>query len=151
MRHVCQRSPDHFLGVPEAVHGGRINPVQTDVDRVPYRRDRIGIVLMPPAEPPVAADSPSAEADRCEIECGLAELLAEIAFDWQHPLRISSALCVIAVCSFNRSPAVYVILTSSEILTARFSSMLLRAAMPVRHDMAPARESGTFMCSGAGT
>ena len=74
-RHVCQRSPDHFLGMPEAIHGGRIDPVQTDVDSMPYRRDRIGIVLMPPAKPPVAADSPSAEADRSETECGLTELL----------------------------------------------------------------------------
>ena len=39
---------------------------------------------------------------------------------------------------------------SSAILTARFSSTLFRAAMPVRHDMAPARESGSLMCSGAG-
>ena len=40
---------------------------------------------------------------------------------------------------------VYVSLTSSEILTDRFSSMLFRAAIPVRHDMAPARESGSRM------
>src|SRR5688572_12706096 len=44
----------------------------------------------------------------------------------------------------------YVSFTKSAIFTARFSSMLLRAAMPVRHDSAPARESGTLMWSGAG-
>lgn len=61
-------------------------------------------------------------------------------------------------CQFNMAivnwkygnACVYVSFTRSLILTARFSSMLLRAAMPVRHDNAPARESGTLMCSGAG-
>ena len=38
--------------------------------------------------------------------------------------------------------------TRSAILTGRFNSTLLRAAMPVRHDIAPARESGNRMCEG---
>src|SRR4029450_12638451 len=40
-------------------------------------------------------------------------------------------------------------LTRSAILTIFFWSMLLRMAMPVRHDIAPARESGGLMYSGA--
>ena len=39
------------------------------------------------------------------------------------------------------------IFTRSAIRIGRFSSMLFRAAMPVRHDIAPARESGSRMCS----
>ena len=38
--------------------------------------------------------------------------------------------------------------TRSAMRIGRFSSMLLRAAMPVRHDMAPAREFGSRMCAG---
>ena len=39
----------------------------------------------------------------------------------------------------------------SAILIGRPSSQLLRAAMPVRHDIAPARESGSRRCAGAST
>ena len=38
--------------------------------------------------------------------------------------------------SFLRRPH----MSDSEIFTTRFSSILLRAAIPVRHDIAPARE-----------
>ena len=53
----------------EPVDGGRVDPVDAEIDRAPNRRDRVGVVLRPPAEQPVAAaNRPRAKADDRDVQ-----------------------------------------------------------------------------------
>ena len=67
---------------------------------------------------------------------------------WQTP-AFPSYRSAHASASYAAREIAYVNFTRSAILIGRPSSMLLRAAIPVRHDIAPARESGSRMCAGA--
>ena len=73
-RDIAQRLPDDFLGMTEPVDRGRVDPVETALDRAPNRRDGGGVVLRSPSESPLAANRPGAQADGSEFESRIAEL-----------------------------------------------------------------------------
>ena len=63
-RNFAQRAPDHFLGMPDAVHRRSVNPVHAVIDGAPDGGDGLGVILLSPRKNPAsAARRPSAEAD----------------------------------------------------------------------------------------
>ena len=72
-RDIAQCLPDDFLRMAEPVDRGRVNPVETPIDRAPNRRDGVGVVLRPPPESPLAADRPGAQADRRQFQGRVAQ------------------------------------------------------------------------------
>ena len=67
-----ERLADDFLRVAQAVGGRGVDPVDPRVEAGLDGRDRFVVVLRPPAEVPRPADGPRAEADRGEVEVGVA-------------------------------------------------------------------------------
>src|SRR5215207_7332477 len=75
LRHVLEGPRDELFGVPQAVGGGGVDPVHTELDGPPYSPHGLVVVLRPPGGGPAApADGPAAEADRCDLHARLAEL-----------------------------------------------------------------------------
>ena len=73
-----ERLRHHLLGAAEAVDGGRVNPVDAEVEGAVDGRDRVAVVLRPPAELPAAApERPGAEADARDLQVRVAELTGE--------------------------------------------------------------------------
>src|SRR6478672_9794986 len=72
---LAERASDDFLGVAEAVLRCRVDPIDTELDRVVDRRDGVRVLLVTPA-PVVAAapDRPGAQADPRDLESGLSQL-----------------------------------------------------------------------------
>ncbi len=69
-----ERATDDLLRVTEAVLGGRVDPVDAELEGVVDRSDRIVVVLCAPA--PVvgrASERPGAEADAGDLEPGCSE------------------------------------------------------------------------------
>src|SRR5215207_9275250 len=64
---LAQHLPDDLLGVPEPVHGGRVDPGHAGVEGLVEGGDRLVVVLRAPAEPPRPADRPGAHADHREL------------------------------------------------------------------------------------
>ena len=59
----------YFLGVTEAVDGGRVDPVDAEFEGAVNSGDRIIVVLRAPTElPAAAAESPGAEAHRRDVD-----------------------------------------------------------------------------------
>ena len=74
-----QRASNHLFGVAEAVDGRGIDPVDAEVEGAMDGGDRFVVVLRSPGEFPIAAaDGPGAEADRGELEVGVAESLEHL-------------------------------------------------------------------------
>jgi hypothetical protein len=59
----------HFLGFPEALDRGRVDPVKPQIQRIPDRGDGIIVILRAPPERPAAAiDGPGAESNPGDLE-----------------------------------------------------------------------------------
>ena len=71
VRDLAQQLSHDFFGVPEPVHGGGVDPVDSPFQRVPHRRQRRGVVLRPPAErPAAAADGPRSKSKPGDLQSG---------------------------------------------------------------------------------
>ena len=67
-------STHDFLGVPQSVYSGRVDPVDASLERVTDAGDRGRIVLGTPTEGPSSpARGPSAESDSAEVKIAIAE------------------------------------------------------------------------------
>jgi hypothetical protein len=74
LRDAFQGLRHEFLGVPEAVDGGRVHPVDTELDGPPYGPHRLVVVLRSPRRGPTApAYSPGPEAYGRDLHPRLAE------------------------------------------------------------------------------
>jgi hypothetical protein len=62
------------LGMPEAVRGRRVDPVEPPVYGVPDHRDGIRVGLRAPPEQPFAANGPGAEPYACDLKIRSSEL-----------------------------------------------------------------------------
>src|SRR5277367_4208685 len=62
-RYRCEGSSDNLLGMPEAVNGGGVDPVDAAGHGATDRCNGGAVVLAAPAHRPVAANCPGAEAD----------------------------------------------------------------------------------------
>src|SRR5206468_4952047 len=72
---LLEQSADDLFGVAESVNRGRVDPVDSQIERVIHRGDGFVIVLRPPAERPAAAtDCPGAESDARDVQVSGAEL-----------------------------------------------------------------------------
>jgi hypothetical protein len=60
----------------QAIDRGGVDPVDAAADGMADGGDRIAVVLAAPADRPVAADRPGAEADPGDVHVGPAKLLA---------------------------------------------------------------------------
>src|SRR6267378_7439053 len=70
-----QSKRDYFLGMSHAVNGGRVDPVNTKLERAMNRGDRLFVILLaPPKFPARAANSPSAKTDRRDGKVGVTKL-----------------------------------------------------------------------------
>ena len=71
---ALQGTSDHFLGMPQAVDGGGVDPVDAEVKRAMDGGDGVVIVLRTPGILPVtASDGPRAKANGSQLHAGVAE------------------------------------------------------------------------------
>src|SRR4029077_12292059 len=71
-----QRKSDDFLGVPHAINGRSVDPVNAQLERAMNRGDRRFVVLLAPTKFPArSANSPGAKADGSDEQVGVTELL----------------------------------------------------------------------------
>src|SRR5713101_9642717 len=72
---LLKSTADHFLGVYQTVHGGRVDPVDAEFERAVNSGDGLVVVLRPPGELPARpADRPSSVADGSDMQVGVAKL-----------------------------------------------------------------------------
>src|SRR5436305_387299 len=62
-----QRRRDHFFRVAHSINGGRVDPVDTKLERPMDRGDRLFVILLAPAKlPACTTDTPGAEDYWCD-------------------------------------------------------------------------------------
>jgi hypothetical protein len=69
-RQPAQRVADHRLGMAVAIDGGRVDPIDPEIDRMGDGRNRLGIVLRPPHVP---AHRPRPDPQPRDVEPGCAK------------------------------------------------------------------------------
>src|ERR1700694_2674 len=72
---VLQRAADDFLGVPQTVDGGRVDPINAEFERTVNGGNGVVVVLRSPGELPArAANGPGSVAHGSDVQVGIAKL-----------------------------------------------------------------------------
>src|SRR5437870_1965669 len=68
----AQRKRDDFLGVAHSINGGRVDPVNAELERAMNRSDgRLVILLTPTKLPTGSTNSPGTKANWCDEQIGV--------------------------------------------------------------------------------